>query len=623
MNGTHGLAAMLGVALVAPTLANAAPRDATVDPTPAATTVTVALVEPGYDAFTGLLDEEARLAMNAGDYRRAWYLFWRLLAIDPDDTRALRESARVAQALGAFTYSVDAFARVDFLSGGRADPELHYLRGEALAALGRRPEAEREWSIAVRELEAAPRDRRAILWLARIAALRGQLGQALALYEPLLPIDEQSAEYAEVRLYEVEARILSKRWRAAERALRAFLLQQPAHPRALGLLAWVLEARGHDDGALVLRAAFAEDWTEHPRKTVEYARALERVHRLSAALDRYREARALGVDDLDVDIARMRGRVAPELAAGASVRVDGSGTVAGWSAGANLPLGGRRRLVVSAVRETSTGGGALGDDTAGSAALWGLLTTPEGAGVGVGVTARQRDHDRGLGASAIVTSSPERAFQLQLRGDYGLPWRESATTVREGGVFDAATIAGYGRIDGGRVLIGAGLLGRRLALAPRADEGTIHAVQMLGFAGVDLNLLSDPTRAARGEILGDELLSSRALATALVLSYRHYELSADDPFGERLDLVTRSSVDELSTAARAVLDPDGMVAGELRGGIGHDWIRGGVRLRAGASLLLSFTRGSRLTFDYDVGSESQTGLIGRRHAGTAVLHVDL
>jgi hypothetical protein len=45
--------------------------------------------------------------------------------------------------------------------------------------------------------------------------------------------------------------------------------------------------------------------------------------------------------------------------------------------------------------------------------------------------------------------------------------------------------------------------------------------------------------------------------------------------------------------------------------------------RAGASALISATSSSRLTFDYDVASESGTGLSGRRHAGSVVLHVDL
>lgn len=66
-----------------------------------------------------------------------------------------------------------------------------------------------------------------------------------------------------------------------------------------------------------------------------------------------------------------------------------------------------------------------------------------------------------------------------------------------------------------------------------------------------------------------------------------------------------------------------MVGTEVRAGAGRDWIREVELYRIGGSLLLSFTRSSRLAFDYDLASESGTGFIGRRHAGSAVLHVDL
>jgi hypothetical protein len=39
--------------------------------------------------------------------------------------------------------------------------------------------------------------------------------------------------------------------------------------------------------------------------------------------------------------------------------------------------------------------------------------------------------------------------------------------------------------------------------------------------------------------------------------------------------------------------------------------------------MLSLTRTSRLTLDYDLANETFTGLVGRRQAGMAVLHVDL
>lgn len=590
------------------------------------TIVTMELVEPRYDGLQTLIDEEARAAMAKGDFRRAWYLFWRLLEIDPDDTRALRESARVGQALGSFDYSVKAFARVETLSGGKPDPELHYLRGEALDAIGRHDEAEREWTECARQLAAAPLDRQGTLWLARIAALRKQLPESLRLYETLLPDDRGSTDYADLRILEVEAYALSKRWKDAERELRALLELQPQHPRAQAILAWVLEARGTDVEAADLRAAFAGEWVDHNQKTVDYARALERVYDLPGALSRYREARALGVPELDGDIDRIHGRVAPEVGGGVQMRDDGSGTVAGWQAGANLGLGRRTRVAFNLAQEASSGAALplLGEDRTISGALWLMRSNHHGDRYGAAVTGRQSERfGGGVGASIAAMSSQDRSLQFQLRGDWGQAWRESATTVREGGVVDAASLVAYKSTAHGKLLFSVGLQGRRLGLSPRPGEMELHAAQVLGVAGADYTLTSDPTRLARGEILGDEMLAPRSLTSAVVLSYRHYELTGDDPFGERLSLVTRSSLDELSATASRVLDRKGRLAGEVRGGIGHDWARQGERYRAGASLMLSLTRWSRFTFDYDVATETTTGLVGNRHAGQAVLHVDL
>ncbi|HVV85565.1 MAG TPA: tetratricopeptide repeat protein [Kofleriaceae bacterium] len=620
-----GLAALVPAAAIAePARPDGAAERTASASSATTTTVTVDIKEPAYDGLQTLLDDEARQAMADGKYRRAWYLFWRLLEIDPDDTRALREAGRVAQALGAFNYSVDAFKRVEVLTDGKVDPELHYLRGEALDALGRHADAEQEWQQAEREIALAPLDRQRTMWLARIAALRHDLGKAISLYQSIMPVDRSSAEYAEVDLAAVEAYCLSKQWPAAERELRAFLRYQPQHPRAEALLAWVLEGRGRDGAALPLRAQFADEWTDHPRKTVEYARALERVYDLPDALDRYREARDLGVPDLDRDIARVSGRVAPELGGGMQFRSDGGGSVSGWSAGANVPLGRRNRLAVTAVQETSAGGGTRGDDTTTSGSIWAVLADRKGDHLGVAGTGRtSASRGAGMGVSAMLNTTQDSRFQVQLRGDWGQAWRESANTVREGGVVDDAQAVAYAGADQGRLLFSAGVQGRRLTLAPDALGGDTQAVQVLGIGGVDYQLVRDPTSVARGEILGSEFLAPRVLSSAIVLSYRHYELSGDNPFPDRLTLVTRSSLDELSASVGQVIDPHGMIAAELHGGVGHDWIRDGQRYRAGASLMISLTHWSRFTFDYDIASETYTGLVGRFQAGEAVLHVDL
>jgi hypothetical protein len=119
------------------------------------------------------------------------------------------------------------------------------------------------------------------------------------------------------------------------------------------------------------------------------------------------------------------------------------------------------------------------------------------------------------------------------------------------------------------------------------------------------------------------MVAPRTLASSLVLSYRHYEMRSDNPFGEHLVLVERSSIDEASFVARHVMDAGGHVGAEARGGVGYDRERDVRIWRAGVSALLSVTASSRLSVDLDEASESGTGLTGRRRTAAVVLHVDL
>jgi hypothetical protein len=438
-----------------------------------------------------------------------------------------------------------------------------------------------------------------------------------------MPADPRSPEYAEVIVYITEAYTMSKDWARAEHTVRKLLEQQPEHEQGRALLAWILEARGENEEVLALRAEFAQDWTDHPRKTVDYARALERVHDYPAALSHYREARELGVDDVGGDIGRLRYLLAPEVAAGASLRGDASGEVSGWNTGLSMSLPGRRRVALTALRDESSGGISMIEDSSTAASLWALQTTRGGSMFGLGLTGWQSERDRGLGAGALARTRANRPIQLHVRGDYQQPWRESSSTVREGGVYDAVQAQVYAQAFTPRVLFSAGVQGRRLGLAPVAMEAPETALQLFGSAGLDVTVHADPTRVARGQILDGELLAPRSLTTATVLSYRHYELTSQDPFGARLVLVERSRIDEVSGAVRTTVDPKGVLAVEARGGVGYDWIRDMRLLRAGASVLLSATAGSRLTFDYDVATETATGIAGRRHAGSVVFHLDL
>jgi tetratricopeptide (TPR) repeat protein len=613
-----------GVALVCATFGSAPRLGA--EPS-AGYEVTVEVAPSSYDGLQVLLDEEARLALAEGKYRRARRLFLRLLEIDPADVRAMRELGRLAHAIGDLEEAVEVLGRVDSLDGTAPDPELHFLRGEALHALGRTGEAEDEFVLMERDLEAAPVERRGTLWRARVAVLQGDHDKALELYQPLLDDRKATpAQYEEIVLLVIETHILKKDWARAEALIRDFLAGHPDHERGKALLAWTLEASGQVEEELALRAEAARDaGDDDPSKTLEYARALERAHDYPGALDHYRAAQALGVAEAADGIRRLEKRYSPEIGGGVLRRTDPSGAINGWVAGATAPLGQRLRIAVSATGESSSGGFAMEQREAITGTGWAAINTRRGTLLAAGITVRENDVFRQIGGSGLLQSSPLRDVQLQLRGDYNVPWHESASTLRDGGVMDTAGATLYFKssVSERKLLASVGVQGRRLGLEPRPGETMARANQLFTSAGADIVLQSDPSRAARGELLDNDMLGVRALISSTVLSYRHYETFSDDPFGLRLALVERSSIDEVSGVVRRVFDRKGRVAAEVRGGLGYDWVRYVEQWRAGGSLLLSATQTSRFTFDYDVASESGTGLEGRRHIGQVVLHVDL
>jgi tetratricopeptide (TPR) repeat protein len=590
------------------------------------TEVTVEVAEPEYDGYQSLLDWEAHVALAKGDYPRAWHFFWRLLQIDPYDTRAMRECGRIAHAMGRFTHAVDMLGRVHSLSPGLPDPELHYLRGEALIVLGRTPEANAELDKARAEIGDAPSDRRHVLWLARIHALRGDVTRAMALYDTELARSQTVDARLEVTLLRIETYALNKRWGDAERELRLFLRERPDHQRGREMLAWVLDARGKVDESTVVRSVLAQEWTDHPRRTEEFARSLERSLRYPEALEQYREAHRLGVDDLNDEIGRLERRLAPEIAGGAVHRDDPSGAIDGFTVGASIPLMRRTRIALSGTRETTTGGPSvvMTQGTMSSATASAIVDSKQGGMIGAGVTAQQLDDgsQSAIGGSAFLRTSPRRQLQLHVRADLDLPWRESASTIRNGGRYDAAALQVYATPESRRILLSGGGNVRRLSLTAEGLD-TMDADQIFAFGGLDVVAWRKPERVTRAEVFDEEMLAPRALASSAVLSLRHYEMWSDNPFGQQLFLIERSSIDEASGILRHVLDRGGRVGTEVRGGIGYDWGRQVRIWRAGGSALLSATASSRLTFDYDVASESGTGLSGRRHAGSVTFHVDL
>jgi len=582
--------------------------------------------EPLYDGLQQLFDDEARAAMAEANYVRAWHYFMRLLQINPDDARALREAARCAQALGQFDYAERAYARVEALRPGVQDPELWYLRGEALLALGRTDEARAQFGRAEFPLPRGPLDRMGALWLARIYALRGDLAGAESVYAQWQPKDTADAQYAEIMTARAEAHILVKDWHGAEKILRELIFYQPEHVRGREMLAWVMEGRGELDQELELRADLAaERGFDRGGRVLRYARALERAHEYDDALAHYRKAERLGVDELTADIDRLEYLTAPEVAAGTVLRHDPSGRSLGWLTGANLPLGSVARVVVTGTQDGATGTFMRPDDAFSLYTLSGSLVVADRAGdaiaVGASAFGGDRIDDLGRGGTVQLRSRPKWPVQLRLAADANMPWRESVSTIREGGVADAVTGELYAvPID--RLIFSAVGRARRLSLQPMGGANPM-AVQLLGAGGVDWIVRTAPGRVARGQIVDDTMLWPSSIATGIMLSYRHYQLASDNPFGTRVVLVRSSAIDELSATAREVFDRRGILAGELTAGAGYDWDREVRQWRAGTALHLSASTNSRLSAAFDASSEAGTGLVGRRYTGWISLHVDL
>jgi tetratricopeptide (TPR) repeat protein len=586
--------------------------------------------ERPYDGVQQLFYDEGSAALAEGRYRRAEQLFWRLARINPDDARALREAGRAAFALGDLEYAARTLARVEALHGGVPDPEIRYLRGQALVALGRESEGRAELAEAERQLSPSPPDRQSTLWLARIHALRGDVAGAELWYRTVLPKAYGSAEYAEVTMYIVEAHVLGKDWPGAERILRDFLAEQPENIRGLETLAWVLEGRGKIEEELPLRAALAESWGDHPRHVAGYARALERASEEAAALAKYREAATLGVANLDADIERLALRQSPELAAGMTFGSDTTGSMLGWVAGATLSFGPGLRVAVTGSGATITPmrpAGALEAPASVTSSSIGaqLLYNRRGTMAAAGATLRLpgASSSIGLGGGAALRTPAGRLFELHLSALVGQPWREATATIRQDGVVDSASVDTFTTLFSRRVILVLSAQGRRLGLQPMAGVDTPHALQFFGAAGLDVVLWSDPQRLVRGQVLDEDMMWAATLASGLIASYRHYEIVGDDPFGARLVLVGRSRIDEASAAFRYVVDDAGAVGFELHGGMGPDTVRHLLTSRAGGAILISATRSSRLTVAYDFASQLGTGPAGRRHFGSVTFHVDL
>src|SRR5882724_8452020 len=80
---------------------------------------------------------DAAAKLSSGRWTEARASFDRLLELSPHDAAARRDAGRAAMAAGELDYSARVLEEAHHGGGPHCDPELHYLRGEALYALGR------------------------------------------------------------------------------------------------------------------------------------------------------------------------------------------------------------------------------------------------------------------------------------------------------------------------------------------------------------------------------------------------------------------------------------------------------------------------------------------------------
>lgn len=585
------------------------------------------------------LRQEAGTTLQHGQFDRARREFEEILKLAPGDASAERDAARAAQAAGDFEYSARALEDAHHFERHKPDPELHYLRGEALYVLGRKDEARREHRIAELEIGPAPRDRLSKLWLARIYARRGYFVLADRLYDSLWPAAPKFD--TEVAVNQADAHLMNEDWDGAKRILRRYLDLDPSSARPREMLAWALEVTGELDGELATRQGLALDAPTGAHH-LDYGRALERAADYPDARDQYEGALAASAGkDPDATVMtfadRMRYRMTPELAGGFSGRSDPQAIALRLQAGASLPFGRRQGLSLVGWRDESSGGFPSARGSVTGFGAWLLLAERSGASLIAGGDLRYSSAS--VGDNGVVFSdrqtfkagafgevdTPLWSFaQINVHGDLDEQWNESPITVQEGGTTSGATGHLFLFPRNRRFLLDAGAQLRTLALAPRVGDEAPRANQALLFIGADVVLWSNPTRILRGEILDERLLRRTYLSDAGILSYRHYELftDAEPDFSARIAIAPRAAIHNGTMVIRKVF-AGGRAGIDLRGGGGYDTERQHVLAQGGASLLIAPSWSSRISLSYDFARETATGLEGTLQTGWLTYHADL
>jgi tetratricopeptide (TPR) repeat protein len=595
------------------------------------------------------LRRDANETLLRGEYDRARRDLEEILRLHPQDAPAQRDAARAAQAAGNFDYAAAALERAHHFEKHTADPELHYLRGEALYVLGRDDEARREHHIAELEIGPTPTDKMQKLWLARVYARRGYLVLADRLYESMEPPPPKFD--SEVWLNHADAHLLNEDWTGAMKVLEKYLALDPKNLRAREMMAWAAEASGNLTVELAVRQSLVSDHptAEHRR---DYGRALERATNYRAARGEYQEAIAASGTGADVALVtsyrRMRFRTSPELTGGAQLRSDPQAWAWRLQTGGALPFGSRHQAAVLAWHDSSsdwnanqvvgdqvlsergsvTGLGGLvvlGHRSGASALLGGdarmMNTTGDNA---AGDRVLTSDYHFTAGAQGELDAPILSFAQVNVHGDLNEQWNEAPITVHEGGT----TTGGIGHLylfpknrvvmfDGGAQL-------RRLSLAARDGVPDATASQVMYWGGIDFNLWASPTRIVRGESLDERLVRRTYLADAGVLAYRHYELHSDisPEFSQRIALAPRSSIDNGTLIIRKALF-SGRGGFDIHGGGGYDHIRERVLAQAGAAIVFAASWSTRFVASYDMAHETATGLPGTLQIAWLSVHADL
>lgn len=564
----------------------------------------------------------AQQAIAEGRFGAATSLYQSLIERAPRDLHALREGGRAAHADRDFATAAALLGRAAAITTS-SDPELRYLLGEALWALGREGEARIAYARAQHEIGSTPTERLPRLWLARILGRLGDRKAADAIYEAMAITSPADPEVA---LAHAEMHASVGNWARAEETIERFLYVRPTHPRAREMLAWITEAQGQIARELELRAALAST-SKDARPVRDYGRALERSGDWAAALKTYRRALRLsgGADDHDLAIAqrRMAQRMSIEVAAGATAKSDPAAGAVGAFTGVALPFGRAHHLAMGAAHERvfKEGEEATASELFVAVSMRDTATQVVG-GARMGMTDSVHGTSTKPGAFAVLRHALGRHLQLGADAELDAVWRETPSATLLGGSSDSATAHVWGFGAGRRIVVDSGAQVRRLHLGSEQMEAS--STQLFVWGGADLAVWRDFSAQAAGEVLDETLLQPAFLASSVVVSYRHYETysSSTAMFSERLTLAERASIDEASlTVRRAALA--GRLAIEARTGLGYDWARELWLARGGLSLWIAAGSASRISLTFDLAKESAHAIEGKRLSGGMAYHVDL